>query len=197
MPDEVITTGSTSAGGPSSSWRPWPRTAPRSWTSRPLPGDAVRGVPRGVGTEFFIRRGVTTRTIATTTSSPASPPRAAEHLRGDDRTRLRPSPGSLGGAGHPPLLDLGAAAGLVAGGLALGVVLPVARAGAWWPAVAAAPTVALVVAPLRVMWHGHRIHTVYGTPADHGHRRRPARLVGRPVRGAARRVGPPRAGCAG
>ncbi len=61
----------------------------------------------------------------------------------------------------------GAAAGLVAGALALGAVLPwLPRTGPWWPAVAAALTVALVVAPLRVMWHGHRIHTVYGNPAE-------------------------------
>jgi hypothetical protein len=61
----------------------------------------------------------------------------------------------------------GAAAGLVAGALALGAVLPwLPRTGPWWPAVAAALTAALVVAPLRVMWHGHRIHTVFGNPAE-------------------------------
>ncbi len=58
----------------------------------------------------------------------------------------------------------GATAGLLAGGLAFLAVLPLlARYESWWwLPVALVLAIALVVAPLRVMWHGRRIRTAYG-----------------------------------
>jgi hypothetical protein len=58
----------------------------------------------------------------------------------------------------------GAAVGLLAGGLAFLAVLPLlARYESWWwVPVALVLALALVVAPLRVMWHGRRIRTAYG-----------------------------------
>src|SRR5262245_4985089 len=58
----------------------------------------------------------------------------------------------------------GAAVGLLAGGLAFLAVLPLlARYESWWwlPA-ALVLALVLVVAPLRVMWHGRRIRLAYG-----------------------------------
>jgi hypothetical protein len=60
----------------------------------------------------------------------------------------------------------GAAAALVAGVLLFGALLPwLPDAGPWQPVLAALLAAVLVVAPLRVMWHGARIRTVYGDTA--------------------------------
>jgi hypothetical protein len=60
----------------------------------------------------------------------------------------------------------GAIAGLVAGTIALLALLPLLpRIGDRWPVGAIVLGLALVVAPLRVMWHGHRIRAAYGDPS--------------------------------
>jgi hypothetical protein len=57
----------------------------------------------------------------------------------------------------------GATAGLIAGTIALVVVLPVLVGWeSWWPLVALGLAVVLVAAPLRVMWHGRRIRDGFG-----------------------------------
>jgi hypothetical protein len=57
----------------------------------------------------------------------------------------------------------GAGAGLVAGAVVLAAVLPwLPDLGPWWPLVALGLALALVAAPLRIMWHGRRIRHAYG-----------------------------------
>ena len=61
----------------------------------------------------------------------------------------------------------GATAGLIAGTITLLALLPLLpRIGDRWPVGALVLTLALVAAPLRVMWHGHKIRATYGDPAD-------------------------------
>ena len=60
----------------------------------------------------------------------------------------------------------GAAVALAAGTLLFVALLPwLPDAGRWQPAVAALLAAGLIAAPLRVMWHGARIRTVYGDTA--------------------------------
>jgi hypothetical protein len=60
----------------------------------------------------------------------------------------------------------GAAVALAAGTLLFVALLPwLPDAGRWQPLLAAFLALVLVVAPLRVMWHGARIRTVYGDTA--------------------------------
>ena len=61
----------------------------------------------------------------------------------------------------------GATAGLVAGTITFLAVLPLLpRIGDQWPVGAVVLALVLVAAPLRVMWHGRRIRTTYGDPAQ-------------------------------
>jgi hypothetical protein len=61
----------------------------------------------------------------------------------------------------------GATAGLIAGTLMLLALLPLLpRLGNRWPVGALVLTLALVVAPLRVMWHGRQVRATYGDPTD-------------------------------
>ena len=60
----------------------------------------------------------------------------------------------------------GATAGLIAGTIAFLALLPLLpRIGGRWPVGAIVLGLALVVAPLRVMWHAHRIRAAYGDPS--------------------------------
>ncbi len=59
----------------------------------------------------------------------------------------------------------GATAGLVAGTITLLALLPLLpRLDDRWPIGALVLALVLVVAPLRVMWHGRRIRSAYGDP---------------------------------
>ena len=61
----------------------------------------------------------------------------------------------------------GATAGLVAGTITFLSLLPLLpRIGDQWPVGAVVLALVLVAAPLRVMWHGRRIRTAYGDPAQ-------------------------------